>query len=175
MVVRESEGYLSDLIKAQERAAADPASAPLERVSARVERACGFTNSGIGASGHSVAVDEPAEFGGGGQAVDPAELLLIAVGASLSVTLTVHAALQDVVLAGISVALSGTLDAARFYRPSAVPGGGFFDFCIEIAIDSTASRAVIERLVETAIKASPVLRSIAAKPTIHLTVKDLDA
>lgn len=160
------------MIKAQGRAAAGAAAVPLEQVSARVVRSTGFGNSGTGASGHSVAIDEPTAFGGGGQAVDPAELLLIAVGASLSVTLTVHAALQDIPLAGVSVALNGTLDAARFFNPSEAPGGGFFDVHIGIAIDSAASRATIDALVETALKASPVLRSIAAEPTFHLMLSD---
>jgi uncharacterized OsmC-like protein len=161
---------LAALIKAQARTASSAKPAPLEHVAARVVRIEAFNNRGTGASGHQVAIDEPAQFGGGGAAVDPAELMLIAIGASLSVTMTVHATLGEIPLTDVAISLRGTLDAGRFFAPSAAPGAGFSDLIIDIAIDSPATLDTLESLVATALQASPVLRSIEGKPTVNLTL-----
>lgn len=163
------------MISAQARQV-DAADAPsLEHVAATVRRVTGFTQIGRAASGHVVAVDEPTAFGGGGSAADPAELFLVAIGASLSVTLTVHASLSGVPLDTVEVELSGKLDAARFFRPSAANGGGFFDLEIAVAVTSAATPAAVRAIVDTALLASPVLRSIAAAPTVMLTVSGVPA
>ena len=152
------------------------AKAPLpEHVAASVSRVTGFSNAGRSASGHAVPVDEPAAFGGGGTASDPAELLLIAVGASLSVTITVHASLAAVTIDAIDMALSGTLDAGRFFTPSDAVGGGFTGLRCAVAVGTRAAPGAVRRVLNTAILASPVLRSLAATPTVTLTVNGVAA
>lgn len=156
----------------RQAAACDPTPAvTFEHVATEVTRFAGFQNHGVSASGHVVAVDEPEQFGGGGTSADPAELLLVAIGASLSVTLTVHAALAGIVLDDIRLRLNGTLDAARFFYPSNGSGGGLVDFAIDIVLVTTATHETVSALLDRALLASPVLRSIAATPAVTLTVR----
>lgn len=158
------------LIKSQAGVVLASDESRLEHVSAVVRRVGEFMNAGRGGSGHYVATDEPAQFGGSGTAVDPAELLLVAVGASLSVTMTVHAALADVPIDAIDVSLAGSLDADRFFKPTAQKGGGFFDVRVNVSVETRATPAMARAVLDTALLASPVLRSIAAAPDVRLTV-----
>ena len=144
----------------------------IEQVAARVCRAVGFANAGTSASGHRVAVDEPEQFGGSGTAPDPAELLLIAVGASLSVTLTVHAALTDIDLADVAVGLAGTLDADRFFDPSPAPGGGFVTLSVTVTLTTRAPRPAVQALLDRALQASPVLRALTTDPIVDLHIQE---
>ncbi len=164
-----------DLMRAQADAVADASESTIEHVSASVRRVAGLTNAGRGGSGHDVAVDEPTQFGGGGAAADPAELLLVAVGASLSVTLTVHAALDGVTLDAIDIALSGQLDAGRFFAPVDEAGGGFSKVAIAAALTTSAAPARVRTLVDRALLACPVLRSVDTQPAISLTINGAPA
>lgn len=163
---------LAELIRAQSEAFERAAERPVEHVAAQVRRRGGFTNEGMAASGHRVILDEPVEFGGGGAAPDPAEAMLIAIGASLSVTLTVHAALAGIVLDEVEVALSGALDPARFFRPSSAAGGGIYDLKLSVGLAAREGEAALAAILNRAVQACPVLRSIDARPAIELSLRE---
>ncbi len=143
----------------------------VEYVSASVTRVAKFANHGLSHSGHEIPVDEPQQFGGGGMAPDPAELLLMAVGASLSVTLTVHAAISGCAVDGVAVGMRGKLDPERFFEPSAAPGGGFYDLEIDLSLTTNEDEKDIEKLVDRAMMACPMLRSVDALPVLNLTIE----
>ncbi len=165
--MNQTEECLEDNIRRQSDALGDEVDL-IEHAAAKVRRVDGFTNRGVAASGHVVAVDEPKQFGGGGSAADPAELLLIAIGASLSVSLTVHAALREVKLDHIDVAIAGTMNGARFFRPTDAPGGGLTQLALVVTLTTTASDAEARSLLDQALLASPVLRSLAVRPDVRL-------
>lgn len=144
-----------------------------EHVAAIVSRERRFANIGTGASGHELRLDEPTQFGGSGSGPDPAEALLIAIGSSLSVTLTVHAALAKLRLDHVDIALKGKLDPMRFFKPSDESGAGLYDFEVDVTLGGDAREEQLRALLDTALQASPVLRSIDAAPTVRLTVREL--
>ena len=61
-----------------------------EPMAGRVVQVSGLLNAGR-FGGHTVLVDEPTSFGGGGMAPNPAEVALAALGASISVTCQAYA------------------------------------------------------------------------------------
>lgn len=160
----------ADLICRQAATCGPTVNTSFERVASEVTRVAGFSNQGKSASGHIVPVDEPEQFGGSGKSADPAELLLIAIGASISVTLTAHAAIAGIVLDDIRVELRGTLDAARFFYPIDAEGGGFVDLSLGIILVTATADETVKALLDRALLASPVIRSITAKPTVSLTI-----
>ncbi len=163
------------LMRSQSNAVATATEPTIEHVSASVRRVAGLTNAGRAGSGHHVAVDEPTQFGGSGAAADPAELMLVAIGASLSVTLTVHAALAGVPVEAIDIALSGQLDAGRFFMPVDKAGGGFSKVAISVSLTTHAAPARVRALFDNALLACPILRSVDAQPATSLTINGAPA
>lgn len=141
-----------------------------EAVSVLVTRRGGFQNELATARGLGLLVDEPVHFGGCGEAPDPAELLLGAVGASLSVTLTAHAALRDIPLHAVALRLSAAIDGIGFFSPG-FGAPGLLDVAIELTVTSPASESLLRLLVDDALLAAPVLRSLNATPRITLILQ----
>ena len=142
---------------------------PMEAVSVQLRRQSRFTHEGITAKGHSVHLDEPREFGGTGRSPDPAEHLLAAVGSSLSVTLTAHAALRDIPIESLELRLQGRIDGRSFFDPRAWPGrGGVRDITIELTLVTPAPRGQIAELLRDALRASPVVASLKKRPHVRL-------
>ncbi len=140
------------------------------RVSVSVSRQARFTNIAA-AGGMTLRLDEPADFGGTGRTFDPAEALLAAVGASLSVTLTAHAALRALGIADIKMALAARIDGYSFFEPRAHPRAGLFDTKVEVLIVSDESPRDLRALFAEARRACPVLRSLKRAPRIALTLQ----
>jgi hypothetical protein len=95
-------------------------------VKVAVSRQYRFTNLAA-AGGMALRLDEPVDFGGAGLAFDPAEALLAAAGASLSVTLTAHAALRSLAIADIRISLGAKIDGRSFFQPRDHPRAGLRD------------------------------------------------
>lgn len=138
---------------------------------ARLER---FTTIAT-AGGMSLRLDEPADFGGAGSAFDPAEALLAAVGASLSVTLTAHAALRSLALANVAITLAAKIDGHSFFEPRRHPRAGLLDMEIDVRIVSDESPRDLRALFAEARRACPVLKSLKRSPRIALTLQRTDA
>jgi uncharacterized OsmC-like protein len=116
-----------------------------------------------------VSLDEPVNFGGRGESPDPAEYLLAAAGASLSVTLTAHAALRGVELERVHVALRGEIDARPFFRPEARVGlPGVLNVEITLTVSTPAPRAAFREVLKMALAAAPVLRSLKRMPRVRV-------
>ena len=106
---------------------------------------------------HLVLVDEPASFGGTDSAANPAELLLAALGASLSVTLRCHAALLGIDVGRIRVELVGDLDIRGFFDADPGIRAGFGDLRLHVHLESGASPESLARLMAAAERGCPVL------------------
>jgi pyruvate dehydrogenase E2 component (dihydrolipoamide acetyltransferase) len=142
--------------------------AAYEPVAARVLRCGRFTHQATTPRGLTLGIDERVGFGGTGQSPDPAELLLAAVGASLSVTLTAHAALRQQRIDHVDVALNGRLHGPSFFTPRLAFQPGLRDVEILIAVTSPLPRAEVRALLAEAVLASPVLRSLKRRPSVRL-------
>jgi putative redox protein len=117
---------------------------------------------------HLVFVDEPTSFGGTDSAANPAELLLAALGASLSVTLRCHAALLGVPVGRIRVELEGDLDIRGFFDADPTVRSGFPELRLQVQIESDASAGALAGLMAAAERGCPVLDTCRAAPPISV-------
>lgn len=106
---------------------------------------------------HVVIVDEPKGFGGADSAANPAEVLLAALGTSLSVTLRCHAALLGIAVGRITVDLAGDLDIRGFFDADPAVRSGFQDIRLKVAIESQATPDQLSRLLAAADRGCPML------------------
>jgi putative redox protein len=142
-----------------------------EAVSVAVQRRAGFSNQGRTSKGHIVNIDEPEHFGGSGAAPDPAELLLCAAGASLSVTLTAHAALRGIALHDVQSRLTAHIHGPSFFSPHENALAGLLNISIDLLIASPHSEQEIRALLADVLRATPVLRTFAQPPRVNLTLQ----
>jgi pyruvate dehydrogenase E2 component (dihydrolipoamide acetyltransferase) len=164
------EARIADLhaLLSQLAANMESAETAYEPVSARVLRRKRFSHQATTAHGLTLEIDEPVAFGGTGQSPDPAELLLAAVGASLSVTLTAHAALRNKTIDHIGVTLNGRIHGPSFFAPHKARQQGVLDVEIVVAVSSPMPRTELSALFAEAVLASPVLRSLKRRPRVRL-------
>lgn len=106
---------------------------------------------------HIVFVDEPVAFGGEDSAANPAEVLLAALGASLSVTLRCHAALLGIKVRRIEVDLQGDLDIRGFFDADPTVRSGFQGLNLIVTIESDATPEQLSRLMAAADRGCPIL------------------
>lgn len=141
---------------------------PTEAVSVEVVRRDGFQNEAVTPSGMRILLDEPAHFGGRGEAPDPAQYLLAAIGASLSVTLTAHAAMRGFGIDSIAVSLSASIDGRAFFHPGDGAPAGLLDLAVTLAVRSPEPEAAFRALFAKVLLATPVLQSLRDAPAIML-------
>jgi uncharacterized OsmC-like protein len=147
-------------------------SAATEFVAVEVQRRGRFGHEAKTARDLTISLDEPIEFGGTGEAADPAEHLLAAVGASLSVTFTAHAALRQLPVAKVSVALKGEMDARAFFEPRRWRGrGGILTMTITLTVTTSMRQKQVRALYNEALRASPVFQSLKRRPRVCLVVQ----
>ena len=119
---------------------------------------------------HVVVVDEPIGFGGDDTAANPAEVLLAALGASVSVTLRCHAALLAISVGRIQVELAGDLDIRGFFDADPAVRSGFESLTLRVAIDSDATPDQLARLLAAADRGCPVLDVCRAATPISIEI-----
>jgi pyruvate dehydrogenase E2 component (dihydrolipoamide acetyltransferase) len=117
---------------------------------------------------HLVLVDEPTSFGGTDSAANPAELLLAALGASLSVTLRCHAALLGIHVGRIRVELAGDLDIRGFFDADPAVRSGFAELRLHVQLESDASAEALARLMAAAERGCPVLDACRSATSISI-------
>lgn len=140
-----------------------------EAVSTLVTRDDGFQNIVTTSTGQTFIVDEPVHFGGRGEAPDPAEYLLAAIGASLSVTLTAHAALRGIDFDAVSVALSADIDGRAFFLPGCDAAPGVLDVTVHLAVEGSIARELFDDILAEALLAVPVMRTLHTMPRVEVT------
>lgn len=164
-----ADAELADILERFRVSLGAPDSPPVH-VAVKVARRGRFLHEATGASGQVVWLDEPAVFGGGGAHADPAEHLLAAVGASLSVTLTAHAALRGLSVSRIDMELEADLDERSFFAPRKWPRAGLQGARITLAISGALTDRQARSLVAEAVRAAPVLRSLKRRPALVWTL-----
>jgi uncharacterized OsmC-like protein len=167
---RDAPGILPRAVR-EYRARVVSGAAPRESVAVTLTRRRGFVHAGQSAVGHVVAVDEPVDFGGEGSGADPAELMLIALGASLSVTMTAQAVLREVVIETLEMQMSAWMDPLPFFELADAAEGGLRDVRIVLRLKSDAPEDAIQGLVDLALRASPVAASLKRAPSVELVLQ----
>lgn len=141
---------------------------PTEGVELEVTRVEGFRNLAVTPAGQEIHLDEPVHFGGSGEAPDPAQYLLAAIGASLSVTLSAHAAMRDFVITSIGMRLSAKIDGRAFFSPGCGAPPGLLSLAIELRVQGVGSEAAFRELLADVLLATPVLQTLKQMPTVIL-------
>ena len=121
--------------------------------------------------GHTVLVDEPKSFGGGGMAPNPAAVALAALGASISVTCQAYADYYGIPIEGISIALSGELDTRGFFDLDPEVRAGFGEIEVTMTLSGTASQNDLDRLLAQIERSCPVLDMIRNATSVSLHVR----
>ena len=140
------------------------------QLAVRVDRGRQLTHHVTTASGQTLRIDEPSDFGGTGATPDPAEVLLGAVGASISVTLTAYAAMREVSLDAVGIELSAAIDGRDFFEPGKGEPG-LLDLRITVHVQTAAAQDLIEALMADVIRTAPVLATLRTRPAIVLAYR----
>src|SRR5262249_32240103 len=112
---------------------------------------------GGGAGGSELVGDEPPGAGGTGTGPMPTEYLLAAMASCYALALAWAARKRGITLSGLAVTATGTYDGPRFTR-------------LQLGVESEAPPAVVEDLVEPALRVCYVSNTLAASPPIEVTV-----
>jgi len=129
------------------------------RWSARVQW-LGGTRNKVYARTHSVESDEPEHLLGKDTALGPTELLLGAMGTCLSVTFVAKATARGIRIDSFELELEGDIDLAAFVG---VREGnpGFSAIKVKAYVRGDVSREELQRLLEEAVRYSPVTNTVS--------------
>jgi len=109
----------------------------------------------------TMGVDEPVELGGGNTAMNPVELVLVALGTCQEIMVAAYASVMGVPIEELKISVKGNLDLkGLFGLESGVPAG-FQKISYETRIKSPAEHASIVKLIETAESHCPLLDTLA--------------
>jgi len=107
-----------------------------------------------------MGVDEPVELGGGNTAMNPVELVLVALGTCQEIMYAAYASVMGIPLEDLKVSVKGNLDfKGLFGLESGVPAG-FQKITYETRIKSPADEASIVKLIEAAESHCPLLDTL---------------
>ena len=116
-----------------------------------------------------IGIDEPVIFGGTGTALNPAEVALAGLGASIQVTLLCYAGYLGIDVGDLRVKLSGALDARGFFDIDPAAPVGFYDIDARVSFTGRASPADLVRLFACVEKCCPVLAVFRQPMTVNLS------
>lgn len=112
---------------------------------------------------HELIIDEPTGIGGTDQGPTPVELILAALGACQEITYRAFATALGIPLEGVSVTVEGDIDFRGFFAIDPNVRPGFQALRVDVRLDSAASQAEIDRLIEMVNSHCPVL-DMLSKP-----------
>jgi uncharacterized OsmC-like protein len=107
-----------------------------------------------------MAVDEPPELGGSDTAMNPAELLLVALGTCQEIVYAAYAAVLGVELDEVKVSLKGHLDARGMFGLDGSVPPGYQRIAYETTIRTSADEATVRKLVQVVEGHCPLLDTI---------------
>lgn len=124
-----------------------------------------------------LTVDEPAELGGGDQAPNPVELLLVALGTCQEIMYAAYAAVMDIHLDEVTVDCKGNLDLRGLFAMEESVPPGYSSIKFETNIKSPESHEKIRALMMMVEAHCPVLdtlvRPIAISGKVSLNGEEL--
>jgi uncharacterized OsmC-like protein len=106
-----------------------------------------------------MGVDEPPELGGEDSAMNPVELVLVALGTCQEIMYAAYASVMGIKLDGVTVDVKGYLDAQGLFGMADVHPG-YEKLRFETNISSSAAPDQIRQLVETVEAHCPVLDTL---------------
>lgn len=108
----------------------------------------------------TMMVDEPPELGGGNLAMNPVELVLVALGTCQEIMISAYAAVMGIPLEEVKVDVKGYLDVRGLFGMDAATPAGYQKITFETTIKSPADEATILKLIETAESRCPLLDTL---------------
>ncbi len=108
-----------------------------------------------------MTIDEPPELGGGNAAMNPVELVLVALGTCQEIMFSAYAAVMGIPLNEVKVDVKGYLDARGLFGLDAATPAGYQRITFETTIKSSADDATIRKLIETVEERCPLLDTLA--------------
>lgn len=106
-----------------------------------------------------IGVDEPPELGGQNTAMNPVELVLVALGTCQEIMYAAYAAVMDIELDSVEVEVKGYLDVRGLFAMAEV-AAGYNNVRFETNIKSKEDPAKIAKLIETVESHCPVLDTL---------------
>lgn len=107
-----------------------------------------------------IMIDEPPELGGQDKGANPAELVLVALGACQEIMYSALASMMGIKLDEVKVNLKGTLDLKGLFGmdPSIPPG--YQKIAYETTLKSPAPKEELDKLVEAVERHCPILDTL---------------
>lgn len=118
-----------------------------------------------------IAIDEPAELGGQDSAMNPVELVLVALGTCQEIMYSAYASVMDIPLDSVKVNARGYLDLKGLFGLDAAVPPGFQRITFETELESQADDETLRKLVETVEGHCPVLDILARAQSVNGSVR----
>jgi len=109
----------------------------------------------------AMTVDEPPELGGTDSAMNPVELILVALGTCQEIMYGACAALMDVPLKKVTIGVEGNLDLRGLFGMDESIPAGYSSISFETIIDSDADEDTLKKLVDFVEAHCPVFDTLA--------------
>ena len=105
----------------------------------------------------TMLVDEPRDIGGSDEAMNPVELVLVALGTCQEIMYAAYAAVMGIQLDELKIDVRGYLDLRGLFGLDETVPAGYQKITYETTIVSPADAATIQRLIATAEAHCPLL------------------
>jgi uncharacterized OsmC-like protein len=105
----------------------------------------------------TMLVDEPRDIGGSDEAMNPVELVLVALGTCQEIMYAAYAAVMGIQLDELKIDVRGYLDLRGLFGLDETVPAGYQKITYETTIVSPADAATIQKLIETAEAHCPLL------------------
>jgi uncharacterized OsmC-like protein len=109
----------------------------------------------------SITVDEPVELGGTNSAMNPVELILVALGTCQEIMYAAYASVMGIQLDKVKVDIKGNLDLKGLFAMDESSPAGYTKIGYETTIESPADTDTLRKLVETVESHCPVLDTLS--------------
>lgn len=117
-----------------------------------------------------MTVDEPSELGGGNAAMNPVELVLVALGTCQEIMYAAYASIMGIQLDELKINTKGYLDARGLFGISDTVPAGYQKIIFETSIKSQADAETIKKLIEIAESHCPLLDTLKRPVEVSGTV-----
>jgi uncharacterized OsmC-like protein len=102
-------------------------------------------------------VDEPHDLGGSDEAMNPVELVLVALGTCQEIMCSAYASVMGIQLDELQIDVKGYLDLRGLFGLDETVPAGYQKITYKTTIKSPADAATIRKLIEAAEKHCPLL------------------
>lgn len=121
-----------------------------------------------------VDVDEPQALGGGDEAPNPVEYILIGLAGCINVVAHFIADELNITINNLEITTSGDINIEKFLGKSDKERAGFQGVNLELSYDSDAPQHLIEKWLEGINKRCPVKDNLLNETPVNIKVKAQD-